>query len=133
MTTLTDACALLVTLALAGICLHGLYRAVRPSRMPAEIEAPKAWIDPDVAAERLISTLTRGPSRIQAAMDVGGIPVSVRWVVDLTMPRYGLWWIRVGDHAGHAADLSVVYQIVRSRLAAIARERGQQASHLETP
>lgn len=120
-----DLAAWATVAALLGLIGHALYRAVRPSRMPREIEPPKSWIDPDMAAERLISKLTRGPSRIQAAMDVGGVPVTIRWVVDLTLPRYGLWWVRVGDHAGHAADLSVVYQIVRSRLAAIARERGQ--------
>jgi hypothetical protein len=106
--------------ALVVSTLLGLERATRPVRFVEDRP-----LNPDVAAERVIDLLSRGSTRTSAALDCGGgIVVSVRWVVDLQLPRFGWWRVDVGEHTGVASDLSVVYAIVQGRLSAIERERG---------
>lgn len=96
----------------------------RPS-MPPRWRRPREIpvIRPEEHAEQLVDALARGTLRIQATILAGDVPVSCRWVVDLSATRYGSWLVHVGPYTGHPTDLCGVYEYTRDTLQAIVEQR----------
>lgn len=110
-----------VLVGLGVLCGYSAYIGFRPRRWRPTpvVQQP---IDPSVVAESVVDMLSRTvPPR--ANVEVDGTPIRVTWRIDLTLPRYGFYLVHIGTASYPAADLGVVYAVVESNVAAIARRR----------
>ena len=80
---------------------------------PGKSLGPMSW-----EVERLISAMAKTPHRT-ASTQIGGIPVTGTWQIDLSIPRCGSWLVRVGPVHFRARDLSEVHRGVLDRLSGL--------------
>lgn len=128
---MTDSLLVVLAGAASLALVLSLVRLTRPrpvaavAQRPIRIKLPA--IRPEEDAERLIDGLARASTlgRVQfgVAITAGDVPISARYVFDLSSTRLGQYRVQLGQVVWYAGDLDQVYALVRDHLAGIVEER----------